>query len=595
MALDDGGGAIAVGSSERGGIVATSSNARDWVLVTDDPAFDGVRLTSVLATEMGFIAGGVDEDRAAVWISSPAGEWRRVTLPRTESGIDSVAAMAVDGDRIVAVGSGAWFSDDGDTWELAATVPTEAAGGALAGRLHFSPVGCGGSLATVEATGLGFVAAGTVGCDARVTIWRSPDGETWDSEEPEAFADATVSDVAEIDGRLVALGAARGAAAAWALTERGWDALEALEAPGGSAIHAVVPLQGGYAAVIDGDPWRSSDGASWRPVSSGAGGGVARDLAARGGRAAAVGVGNGRPVVWLTPPDQAARLSVPRAPEPGEVGGSWSGRSPLPVAGFVTAVTGPDGLIYVFGSGTEQDGAVLQVTQVYDAAADSWQVRPWRTGPSAGPPVAVLHRQRIVLIEQTQAGARAVEYDPEGGGSVQIVPPLTDFLPTRAASVAGGVLAAGFDSTRGESTLWLLSDDEPKWSRLATPPAPVDGLVSGSASTVYALAGSRMWTYDVEADAWTPLARKPTPRGEFAMLRDRDGWIWVIGGFTEGDPDAAVEAYDPAVNRWFRGPDLPTPRMYPAGAVAPNGALVVVGGVTRMASEPDPVVEALRP
>ena len=79
------------------------------------------------------------------------------------------------------------------------------------------------------------------------------------------------------------------------------------------------------------------------------------------------------------------------------------------------------------------------------------------------------------------------------------------------------------------------------------------------------------------------------------MLQDRDGLIWVLGGLTQEGPDALVEAYDPAADVWLRGPDLPTPRMYPAGTVAPDGSLVLLGGTTRGGSEPGGVVEVLQP
>lgn len=593
VAVAEDGRGVAVGSSEDGAIVATSPDGKAWTLRTDDPAFDGANLTSAVAIDEGFIVAGVHQDRAAVWISTRGGEWRRVALPPPDTGIGSVAAMAGDGERVVAVGSGAWVSDDGEKWTLAGTVPVEAAAGALPGRLSFSPVGCGGSLVTVEATEREFVAAGSVGCAGRTTIWRSPDGEAWESEEPDAFGEATVNDVAAVEGRPVAFGSARGAAAAWTLTEDGWKPFEGFEAPGARMVDAVTALPGGYAAVIDGAAWRSSNGATWRPAATD-GTGFPRDVAAAGDRAVAVGVDDGRPALWLSPPDPAGSLSAPRVAEIPEVAGRWSARSPLPVPGYVSAVTGPDGLIYVFGAATTDGGAIVQVMQVYDAAADRWQVMPVGAGPSAGPPAAVARGERIILIQQGADGASAVHYDSTTASTAPIVAALPGFVPTRAVSVTGGALVAGFDEEAVEPALWLLRDGEANWARLATPPGAVDGLV-GSGSTAYALIASRMWRYEVGADTWAPLARKPTPRAEFSMLQDRDGLIWVLGGFTQEGPDALVEAYDPAADVWLRGPDLPTPRMYPAGTVTPDGSLVLLGGSTRGGSEPGGVVEVLQP
>ncbi|MDP8968928.1 MAG: hypothetical protein M3N52_00120 [Actinomycetota bacterium] len=56
-----------------------------------------------------------------------------------------------------------------------------------------------------------------------------------------------------------------------------------------------------------------------------------------------------------------------------------------------------------------------------------------------------------------------------------------------------------------------------------------------------------------------------------------EGTIWVVGGLEENNATARVEGYDPAVDAWKAGPDLPIP-LHHAMAVSYRGELVVLGG-----------------
>jgi N-acetylneuraminic acid mutarotase len=75
---------------------------------------------------------------------------------------------------------------------------------------------------------------------------------------------------------------------------------------------------------------------------------------------------------------------------------------------------------------------------------------------------------------------------------------------------------------------------------------------------------------------WKSLNPAPEARQEVAGAAV-GGRIWVVGGITATGPSRAVESYDPALDRWTAGPDLPTALHHPA-AVEFRGELVVVGG-----------------
>ena len=69
----------------------------------------------------------------------------------------------------------------------------------------------------------------------------------------------------------------------------------------------------------------------------------------------------------------------------------------------------------------------------------------------------------------------------------------------------------------------------------------------------------------------------PTPRQNMAGTVV-DGTVWVVGGLGGGSSgQRRLEGYDPAVNGWKVGPDLPV-RLHHQMAVTYKGELVVMGG-----------------
>ncbi len=78
---------------------------------------------------------------------------------------------------------------------------------------------------------------------------------------------------------------------------------------------------------------------------------------------------------------------------------------------------------------------------------------------------------------------------------------------------------------------------------------------------------------------WRALREAPTPRQQAASWVDA-GRIWVIGGLTGIEGATAtdtVEVYDPAIDNWTAGPELPV-RLHHATAVAYQDDLLVIGG-----------------
>src|SRR5207237_4786855 len=87
------------------------------------------------------------------------------------------------------------------------------------------------------------------------------------------------------------------------------------------------------------------------------------------------------------------------------------------------------------------------------------------------------------------------------------------------------------------------------------------------------------------ASTWRPLPPMPTARQNMASTV-LDGTIWVLGGLGVGSSGSRrVEGYDPVVNGWKSGPDLPVP-LHHEMAVTYKGEIVVIGGWIPKGSNP---------
>ncbi len=109
--------------------------------------------------------------------------------------------------------------------------------------------------------------------------------------------------------------------------------------------------------------------------------------------------------------------------------------------------------------------------------------------------------------------------------------------------------------------------------------AAVDGTlyaVGGLGARTATGASDATAAYDPTADAWTPRAALPRPRGAGAAAVI-GGLVYVVGGLRGGESVRDLTVYDPAANTWRELPAMPTARDHlAAGAIA--GRLYVVGG-----------------
>jgi serine/threonine protein kinase len=87
------------------------------------------------------------------------------------------------------------------------------------------------------------------------------------------------------------------------------------------------------------------------------------------------------------------------------------------------------------------------------------------------------------------------------------------------------------------------------------------------------------------ASAWRPLPPMPTARQNMTGTV-LDGTIWVMGGLGVGSKGSPrVEGYDPVINGWKSGPDLPA-KLHHEMAVTYKDEVVVIGGWIPEGSDP---------
>ncbi|RYF62806.1 MAG: kelch-like protein, partial [Comamonadaceae bacterium] len=87
-------------------------------------------------------------------------------------------------------------------------------------------------------------------------------------------------------------------------------------------------------------------------------------------------------------------------------------------------------------------------------------------------------------------------------------------------------------------------------------------------------------SWDPTQARWTRRATLPEARHHIALAA-ADGRLWGIGGFSGGFPNwrahSSVYWYEPAGDRWHKGPDLPQPRAEGIAA-AVSGKVYLIGG-----------------
>ena len=278
--------------------------------------------------------------------------------------------------------------------------------------------------------------------------------------------------------------------------------------------------------------------------------------------------------------------------------GAWKELPKLnhPRAAAAAGVVG--GKIVVVGG--QADGKLVGPTEVFDGiswkdAADIPTQRDHLAAASDGKYVYAVGGRGLSADKNFTALER---YDP-GSDSWKKLPDM----PVAAGGLGAAIVSGRLVAVGGESPTSVIDAVQSfdlktsKWSKLPAMRTPRHGTaVAAVGDSLYAIDGAAATghvhsTRTVEAlDFGSAPAGSPTVSGlkwrsgrdapsarQFAASTVDDHAIWLFGGLTGTTSTTKVEAYDPAIDTWKVGPDLPLGLHHVMG-VTYNGDPVVIGG-----------------
>jgi len=232
---------------------------------------------------------------------------------------------------------------------------------------------------------------------------------------------------------------------------------------------------------------------------------------------------------------------------------AWTQKKPMALNSHHVALASLDGKIYAFGGFKLPDNGPPAWEPVdnaweYDPAADAWKALAPMPSKRGAAGAAVVNGKIYVI----------------GGAGVMPGAKDTTIHPARRHMVMGNV--EEYDPATNS------------WKQKSALPTPrnheVVAAVGGKIYVIGGRIGAAFITsasntdvveaYDPATDTWSrPLERMPTPRSAIGWAV-ADGKIYVVGGEFQDrrmlGAFRAVEAYDPAKNRWYIMPSMPNPR-----------------------------------
>ncbi|MBJ8345960.1 kelch repeat-containing protein [Antrihabitans sp. YC2-6] len=275
--------------------------------------------------------------------------------------------------------------------------------------------------------------------------------------------------------------------------------------------------------------------------------------------------------------------------------GVWVDLAKLPEPRAAGAAVVIDDKIVVLG-GQNQDKQLSVSADVFDGTT-------WTTVPGMPTPrehVAAATDGKFVYAVggrdlSADKNTAALEAFDLTTNAWTVLPPMPTARGGLGAAYADGriVTVGGEEPTRVLGTAEAYDIASRTWSELPPLHTPRHGLsVAAVGNWIYAFGGATRPTHaesTATAEALALPARLPQPAADWRPLKDAriarqqsattmaDGTIWVFGGLDNAGSTSKVQGYDPAIDTWKSGPDLPSALNHPM-AVEYRGELIVIGG-----------------
>ena len=199
-------------------------------------------------------------------------------------------------------------------------------------------------------------------------------------------------------------------------------------------------------------------------------------------------------------------------------------------------------------------------------------------------------------LEAASNTAAVQRFDPAANRWVQLKDAPGKVSDAGAVIIGDRIVVVGGESTGSVfSTVWAYDLATSTWSSLPNLAEPRHGLaVAAIGNTLYAIDGASQPGHNASTPTLQTLSVPTGPAQPAASWHlgtaslyatqqvgaavDSNGRIWVAGGLTDAqDATAKTEYYDPTVNVWTPGPNLPVP-LHHAMMVSYQNTVWVIGG-----------------
>jgi N-acetylneuraminic acid mutarotase len=236
---------------------------------------------------------------------------------------------------------------------------------------------------------------------------------------------------------------------------------------------------------------------------------------------------------------------------------NWQTMTPAPQPVFESQGTAVNGKLYAVGGFYNSATQATTITQAYDPATNTWQLK-------ANIPEAITHAPVVVDGSTLYVLGGYLGNNP--GGSINHVWKLDTLTNTWTA---GPSLPAG----RGGGGAAIVNRRIYFFGGATRTPNLFDDTDHAD-----------HWVLDLNLanPTWQPLADLPNPRNHMAGVA-LNGKIYAIGGqhkrTEEATNQAEVDVYDPTSNTWSRAADMPIPKGHTGSSTfVVSGRIMVIGG-----------------
>jgi len=262
---------------------------------------------------------------------------------------------------------------------------------------------------------------------------------------------------------------------------------------------------------------------------------------------------------------------------------SWVAKASMPTSrGQAAVIAGDNGLIYVMGGfPSGPDGGELSTVEAYDPATDTWTAK-------------------ASMLKNTRGSAVAKGLD----GVIYVIGGWDPDLP------GSGLTNVGGSETGGNSWINHMQAYNPvtdTWTLKAPIPLAVweAGAATGDDGKIYVIGGEngvdpnyetdRVQVYDPATDTWTTKTPMPTPRIYHGVVKDKDGLIYAIAGYSRalGTAISTVEAYNPATDTWTTKASMPIRVCQFGSTLVCDGKIYVMGGGTSYSNNDPPFYDSV--